>query len=283
MKKLPSITNKQQEILILLYTYRFLNRIQIQALLHHKDKGLSSRWLKDLRQKGYVQWIYDADDFTEKTKPAIYYLDLNGIRFLRQSEDYPEEELRKRYAESSRKQTFIDRCLLLADCCITMDAITTSNDNRTYSYITTEADYADPDSAWNFLVESEYAHPHLCYRREQYTEDDFIITHHLLEVIDPTLPRYSVRKKLKNYIQFLDSNEWENGTKEMESVDELPIIMVACPTKAELIYAKRYTRKELAKTYGDDEDDVPEDVKIRFATAEQIRKYGVTGRIWEGI
>ena len=35
--KLPKITTKQEEILALLYRYRFLNRIQIQTLMHHKD------------------------------------------------------------------------------------------------------------------------------------------------------------------------------------------------------------------------------------------------------
>jgi len=70
--KLPNITTKQEEILKLLYRYRFLNRIQIQALLNHKDKRRIIAWLSDLRSKGYVEWIYSTD-FTEKSKPAIYY------------------------------------------------------------------------------------------------------------------------------------------------------------------------------------------------------------------
>ena len=61
------ITNKQEEILWLLYTYRFLNRIQIQALMGHKGKRRIAEWLKDLRDKEYVHWIY-SDHFLEKTK-----------------------------------------------------------------------------------------------------------------------------------------------------------------------------------------------------------------------
>lgn len=281
MKKLPSITNKQQEILTLLYKHRFLNRIQVQALLHHKDKVRTSVWLKDLRQKGYVQWIYDASDFTEKSKPAIYYLGLNGIRFLRRFGDYSEDELRKRYREATRRSDFISRCLLLADCCINMDAVTAdAGDNRTYTY-TTESDYLDPDSEWNFLIESEYIHPQLYYHKEQDTDNELVVTHNLLEMIDPSLPRHSLRKKIKGYIQFLDSEEWVEGTKEMDDVDELPVIMIACPTKAGLIYAKRCTRAELEATYGDGNDDIPEDIQFRFTTVEQIRKHRLTGRIWE--
>src|SRR5690348_2136007 len=82
MTELPKLTKKQSEILRLLYRFRFLNRIQIQAFLEHKDPKTINLWLRDLRAKGYVEWIYSTH-FAEKTKPAIYYLALNGVRHLR--------------------------------------------------------------------------------------------------------------------------------------------------------------------------------------------------------
>ena len=110
--KLPKLTKKQAEILTLLYTYRFLNRIQIQALMNHKDKKTINIWLKDLTEKNYIHRIYSTH-FLEKTKPAIYYLGINGIRQLKTcaqeavddagkvtyAPTYPIEELRKRYRE----------------------------------------------------------------------------------------------------------------------------------------------------------------------------------------
>src|SRR6266704_597210 len=128
MTELQKLTKKQQEILRLLYSFRFLNRIQIQSLLKHKDPKTINMWLRDLRGKGYAEWIYSTH-FAEKTKPAIYYLSLNGVRYLRTlttNEDgevrpsYPPEELRKRYKEPSRSQSFIDRCILVADGCIAL-------------------------------------------------------------------------------------------------------------------------------------------------------------------
>jgi hypothetical protein len=273
MKTLPHITNKQQEILKLLYRHRFLNRIQIQAFLRHKDKGLSSKWLKDLKEKQYIEWIYSTD-FAEKTKPAIYYLSLNGVRFFRQLDEYPPEELRKRYTESSRKQPFIDRCLLLADCCNNMEARSADSSSVTYSYAT-EADYADPDNTYYFLNDSEFVRPQLCYFKEQDTEDGFAATSYLVEIFDATTPRYMVKKKLKGYVEFLDSDEWEQGAGD----SELPIVHIACPSIAELAYAKRYTRK-LLEDVGLEEN---EDVCIRFATVERIRGLGFTGRIWEDV
>ena len=56
--------------------------LHIQKALNHKDKRRVQAWLKDLREKHYVEWIYSTD-FIEKTKPAIYYLGINGIRYLK--------------------------------------------------------------------------------------------------------------------------------------------------------------------------------------------------------
>jgi hypothetical protein len=105
---LPKITTKQQTLLRLLYTYRFLDRAQVQTLMHHQNKGRSSKWLKDLKEKQYIEWIYNGIGFSEKTKPAIYYLGLNGIRYLRELNEYPAAQLRKRYTEGSRKQALIE-------------------------------------------------------------------------------------------------------------------------------------------------------------------------------
>ena len=82
---LPKITTKQSDILKLLYTYRYLDRKQIQLAMNHTDKRRILAWLKDLREKHYVEWIYSTD-FAEKTKPAIYYLGLNGVRYLKTQE-----------------------------------------------------------------------------------------------------------------------------------------------------------------------------------------------------
>jgi hypothetical protein len=241
----------------------------------HKDYKTINVWLKDLREKEYVTWIYSTD-FIEKTKPGIYYLGLNGIRWLKQSQDHPTEELRKRYRESSRSRRFIDRCVLLADCCITLEKRNaktkdSGKSNVHYSYVT-EADYADPDSDYHFLTESELVQPNLCFVKEAETPDDAITTNYLLEVFDATMPRYRVRKRLKNYIEYLDSNDWQSDTDEDEPT---PIALFVCATKADLIYCKRATKRLLEDVWDD------EDIHMRFAIAEKLKQHGVTEKIWE--
>lgn len=256
---LPSITNQQQAILKLLYKYRFLNRIQIQQLLKHKDKRRIISWLKDLRDKQYVDWHYDANDFIAKSQPAIYYLALNGIGYLRNQNEYPSEELRKRYREPTRTQTFINRCLLIADCCVTLQ--TQSSSDVSYTYVA-EADYTNQDSD-NSLNELK---PHLFFTKQQ----SEITASYLLEMFDASLPRYQLRKRLKEYVEYLFDGEWK------DSLDQAPVILFACPSTTDLLYIKRRIRKLL-------EDEGVEESDVRVTTTEKLKAGGIISRIWEEV
>ena len=270
------LTRKQKEILELIYKYRFLNRIQIQAFLKHKDYKTINLWLKDLRAKHYLEWIYSTN-FTEKTKPAIYYLGINGIRYFKNSDSYPTDELRKRYREPSRSQTYIDRCLLLVDCCLTLS---TTRDDYNWYFFETEADY-QKDSYYHFLMDNESGiHPHLCFSKDIYeggASEPTIEHSYLLEIFDATLPRYRIKKRLSNYVNYLDQEEddWEESSED----DNLPIILMVCPRTTDLIYAKRRTRGLLAEVWEHDDEDRPH---IRFTTAEKLRQFGILAdEIWE--
>lgn len=276
--KLPKITNKQQEIIQLLYRYRYLNRIQIQELMGHKDKRRIISWLKDLRDKDYAEWIYSTN-FIEKSKPAIYYIATNGVRYLKTVQwdnngtlapFYPIEEVRKRYRDKNRSRTFIDCSMLIADCCIRFENANTGN-NKTklkYTYLT-EADYIDPDSKYHFLAEHEKLRPNLCIVKQK----DQTTTNYLLEIIDPTLPQYRVRSRIKAYVMYLTDKEWEG-------YDPEPIILLVLPNLYSLIYAKRKVRKLLLDEYYEIED-IPEDIHVRFTTTEILQKQGITAEIWE--
>jgi hypothetical protein len=240
----------------------------------HTDKRRVSAWLKELREQQFIDWFYDPDNPNEKSKPAMYFLDINGIRLLRELGDYPEDELRKRYKDASRQQDFISRCLLLADCCIHLEARNKGDANVNYTYAL-EADYADPDNDHAFLGESEYIHPNLAFTKEAETDEGFIEQTYFVQFFDLTTPRYMVKKKLKGYVEYFGDDEWE----QYKGDEELPIVLIACPTLAELIYAKRYTKKQLEEHELQDR----EDVRIRFATVEKMRKEEVTGLIWEEV
>ena len=269
---LPKITMRQKDILDLLYKHRFLNRIQIQAMLGHKDYKNTNLWLKDLREKQYVEWIYSTH-FAEKTKPAVYYLGINAIRRFRQN-DVHTGHISKYYREAGRSQAFIDRCVLLADACIALRQAGGKNkDKDTWYYYETEAEYAE-NGYFNFLNDTDI-HPHLCYSKQGYNDDgeEVALESRVVEVLDPTLPRYSTIKRLKDYVEFLDGEEWQSETDE----DRPPVAMFICPTKADMIYCKRATKKLLEDTWE------TENVRMRFTTVEMVKTHGFRGRIWEEV
>lgn len=282
MTALPTITRKQEEIIKLLYSYRFLNRIQIQTFLNHKDKKTINVWLRDLKAKGYIDWIYSTH-FAEKTKPAIYYLSRNAIRYLKTFNDgdidhipYPPDELRKRYREAERSQTYIDRCLVLADCAATLGQARDEGEGpQSWYFSGTEADYLS-DGYYHFLADNELIHPQLCFSKEVYESNEpETEQHYLLEIFDATLPRYRIKKRLSNYVEYLDDegDDWQEQT----DGSKLPIILLVCPRTSDLIYAKRRTRGLLADIW--DEDEVRP--HIRFTTSERLRIHGVLSEIWE--
>jgi len=106
-------------------------------------------------------------------------------------------------------------------------------------------------------------------------QDDNHATSYLLEVLDPLMPRYAIRKRVKDYVAYVVSADWQDQTGQEES----PIILIACLTVADLIYAKRRAKKEF------EDYDLGEDgsTRIRFAKIEQVTQLGVTARIWEEI
>ena len=254
---LPPITTKQQEIIKLLYKYRFLNRIQIQQLLNHKDKRRIISWLKDLREKQYIDWHYDSTDFVAKSRPAIYYVSLNAIRYLRDQNQYPNPELKKRYKEPERTQVFIDRCLLVADCCITLRD---KSDNAVLYRFILPTDYIGMTNQYHFLADLQ---PHLYFSKHQ----DNKVINYLLENFDAALPRYHLRKRLKDYIDFID--EW-GATNQPK-----PIALFVCANIADLLYAKRRMRKIM------EEEGI--DLQARVTTLEKIETSGVTSMIWEEV
>lgn len=263
--KTTNITNKEKEILKLLYQFRFLNRIQIQAFLKHKNKKRINEWLKDLTEKQYINRIY-SNNFGENTKPAIYYIGINGIRFLKTSNDCLIERVRKLYRDKDRSAQFMAKSMLLADICLHLQD---KSDEETIFTIATESDLINPDCPYHFLLEE--MKPDLVFQKESKSKKKSMKKYYLLEAFDETLPRYSVRKRIKNYLDFYYSTSWESNTKE-----SFPTLLFICPTLAMLIYAKRFTKKLLS-----DYEDI--ELNIQFATQEEAKEHGITSEIWEEV
>ena len=99
-------------------------------------------------------------------------------------------------------------------------------------------------------------------------------TNYKLEIFDATMPRYRIKKRLSNYVEYLDDGEWESDSGD----DRPPIILLVCPRTSDLIYAKRRTRGLITDIWEHDDDDRPH---IRFATFKELQLHSVVEEIWE--
>lgn len=256
--KLPTITKKQSQIIQLLFRFRFLNRSHIQKLLHHKDEARINHWLKDLTQKEYISRNY-VPTFPENTKPAIYHLATGGIAYLKTQKTIQPTELQKLYRENKRSDSFIATSLLLADIYLNLNARPEAT--ATFS-VFVRSDFVCLKEA--LLLQS--LSPSAYIRQE--TAGTAKV--YLLEILG-NIPLEHQRRRLKQYLSFYQSCEWEGATSE-----PFPTVLIICPSSETLASIKRFARTKLKQI------DEPE-IKIHLATAENIKARGLTGDIWQPV
>lgn len=265
---IPYITPTQQQIPKQIYKFRFINRLQIQKLLNHKDKRRINSWLKDLVEKEYLEKLPKNNSFEERTKLTIYKIGINGIRFLKTHPEFSLEVIQKLYRDRKRSEDFINQCILLADIYLSL-ILKNVGQNKVVYEVTTNGDLFKTDYPLHFLKE---LNPDLIYKETIKKKNSSNSRYNFLTIFEANLPRYSVRKIIRNYLNFYFSNKWE------ENINELfPILKFIFPTKADLIYSKRYTKKLL------EENQNPEDLHVKFTTVAEVKESGITGDIWEEV
>lgn len=262
-RKLPTITEKQKEMIYLTLRYRFLHRLHLQAFLHHKDKSMINIYLKDLVTKQYLRKIPTANNFKSNTELSIYHMGINGIRFLKTRENIPSHKVTNLYKEKFKKESFRNRCQLIADICLMLLKKNTIAENTQFSFILPD-EYENPDSSLHFLSALK---PHLCFIKKNGRKKNY----YLLEVFEQNLPNYRRKKRIKTYIEFFQGYEWEENIN-----GSYPVILFVCPTKQLLISSKRMTKKLF-------EDEKLDYLPIRFTTEDDVKAFGVTGEIWEEV
>jgi len=254
--KQPKITTKQQEIILLLFKFRFLDRTQIQKLLKHKNHQLINSWLKNLTNKEYIKRKYNRS-FPDNLKPAIYYLANNGIGYLKDPGGYDPAVLKYLYNEKLRSETFIDRCLLLTDIYLNLKSRET--DKLKFSlYLACDYDKLKESDLLKKLNPSSY----LIQKKSDHAKFYFI------EILSD-LPVQWLRQKVKRYLKLYEESEWEVLTKR-----DFPNLLMICPNYRVLDYLQKYI-KRLLTTF-----DEPT-ISINLTTVDKVKEFGLTGDIWQ--
>lgn len=239
-----NITNKQKEILLHLYRFRFLNRLQLQQLLNHTTYKRINLWLKDLTEKEYTTRIFKRS-WTENSTPAKYYIALNGIRFLKTQPNCKKEYLEKLYREKDRSEKFIDKSLFIANVYLKFIG-DFKNDISNYKF-STQSDLT-PKSIVSDIM------PDFLIIRSNNTTKHF----NLFQLFPEGTPRFAVRKRIEKYMTFLTE---EDGTQLSANLHLI----------AQTDALHKYLTRHVERILQDESISVP----IRVSTYDQIARHGI--------
>ena len=278
-KDLPDITQKQIEIIELVYKFRFMNRHQIQKIMGHKDYRRINAWLKDLVDKKYLGRIY-SHKLLENTKPAIYYLDNHAILWCRynmgykyrQDDELGTREVKKFYDDKNASETFRNHCLTLCD--VYLQYKQREKDIKCeYQYLTKTELWTYSKTDKDFDEMKQYI-PDVFIEKITESKKDVTSTTFCLELFDSHVPRYALEYKVRQYIKLHDEEDW----KRYGGLDEaFPQILFILPNQAKLNKLKNYIQELLSEAY-----DV-EDITFMLTTYKKVMEQGISKDIWNTV
>lgn len=239
-----NISIKQLEIVELLYRFRFLNRYQIQQCLNHKKISRVNIWLKNLYDRKLISRIY-SKEFGGNTTSAIYYLKSLSKSYLKDYLKKDDKLIKRIYGEPKRSLKFVNHCLLSCDFYLTLKKSHLAQEIFFY----TKIDLLNHD----YLPDK---HPN-AYVAIKEGKD---IKRYFLEIIDEGTPRFVIRSKIKQYLEYFDENTWQETTKH-----PFPKILILCPNET----IKKYLHSHITKVI---EEENKEEVEF-YLSIEPSNKW----------
>lgn len=209
-------SKKQTEILILLYRFRFLNRHQIQTILSHKYRSRVLSWLNELVEQKYITAYYDKK---LAALPTVYCLDNEGRKYLKSLDKEIEagnidpELLNRVWREKKFTKQFREHCLFVAD--IYINLVDTAKEWKSELQFRTKVDL--------YNIEGMIKPGPDIYFSLKYPEGE--VKRYLLDIFDD-IPPVAIRKRVKDYLEYYDSDEWQDNTDK-----PFPEIIFICPNK----------------------------------------------------
>lgn len=199
------LLDEQHDIMELVYKFRFINRKQIQKILGYKVPKSVNPWLKDLVEHKYLGRIYFRNKLLENTKPAIYYLDNEGVQWVRGNHyEWHPEKVKRFYQDKHASERFINHCIALAEIYARWRPFKTPREKRKEDKETTNEYYFSTSSEMWYDKELKTIRPDAHTER---WEGDFVHSH-FLELIESYVPMYAVRYKIDQYIEFVSSDDY---------------------------------------------------------------------------
>lgn len=212
MEEKLSLSKKQDEIINLIFRFRFLSRVHLQQLLNHKDRSRVNKWLSQLIELEYIGRIYNENKWMDKA-PAIYYLDKKGIYLIRKN--YSEKNTYINKLKNEEKISFItkEHSLKCGDFYLYLSSYVKEN-NHTLKYFT-KADLSN-EILYQYIKPDAY----FTYETPLGKSNAFV------EIDLETESKTTLSKKFKIYIDYYYSFKWKVSYTKF-----YPTICIVCLTE----------------------------------------------------
>lgn len=261
-RELPEITDKQKEIMDLIFRFRFVNRYQIQKLLHHKDPKRINAWLKDLVDKNYLGRIY-SHKLLENTKPAIYYLNNNGIVWVRYKPglgldgELDFKYLKKFYQDKHASLTFINHCIALCEFYTQFkgyeyernlnkkkDVIEYSFQTKTEMWIEKQLRLGETE---DFNEVKQHIPDLFLEAIKNPLAKNISSVCYFLELFDLRMPRYAIKYRIQQYIKYREEGKDWDFYSGLDG--KFPVIILIFPHQQKLNGLTKFIDDELLRSY----------------------------------
>lgn len=246
---LPNITNKQKEIILFIYRFRFLNRIQLQKLLKNKDHRNINSWLKDLTLKNYIIRIYEKSNQIN-TIPAKYFLSINGIKYLK-SISIDSSLLKKFRQEKRRSDNFIEKSIFIADIYLKLLSLESMQNDSLKFY--SQSDFPKEGVIRELMPDFAYVY-----------KVDNKLQHFVGEIFTDNMKSYQVLGRIKKYLEYFEDDE-----------DPINIIFI-CNRDSTVNSIERYIYRYIR-------DNENLNANIYTATKEQVEENGMEIQLFKSI
>lgn len=251
------LKKRLEEILILIYRFRFLSRPQIQKLLNHKSHTKIFLWLNYLTINNYIKRYY-SKKFAGK--PAIYSLGTNGRRYFK---DFPQIKdiniplLDRVWEENDYSSTFKKHCMFLTDFYISLsDLVKKVDRGRGRLYFFTKTDL----KGVQYLIEKE---PDAFFTIEDRNKN---AQRYFLEIVDEFTPKRKWQYRISQYLEYFNNGLWQKNMKLL-----FPEIIIVCPNGYYKRRHKEFIKEHLNK--------VTSEISFYLTTKEEIQYQGMNSNI----
>ncbi len=254
---LKPINKQQNQILTLLYKFRYLTVNQLLKYFNHKDPHRIRVWLNDLKKRKCIAVIKDD---TDPTISHIYCLDTKARYVLEKNKDYDKDFLSRLYKEKKYKENFRNHNSFLFDTYLFF--LSQGEKNSTLHFLTQQE-----LTGYDFFPD-KLPDAYIAVETKNGTDKYF------LELFDDYQNKQSpgsIRFHTRKYLKFSENGDWQANTNN----SPFPTVLFVFPNERRRQFAHHYGSAKISKTL--------QDISF-FSTTQDMVRFSKNGQnIWEQI